>query len=138
MTTTTFALPTAPTTSGRPAEPWYAALDLPASDRAALVARRWVDACCVQAGIEPARRGELRRLGGELAREGALRASAGEALRLDLDLVGPIVRLSVAGPAATPRLGARAVEVLRSAYEWGVERAPGGRRLVWCHVALAA
>jgi hypothetical protein len=120
------------------AAPQYAALELVAGAGTAAAARRWLDARLAAGAVPPARRGELRRLGGEFAREGALRAEAGDPLRLELDLVGPIARLSVTGPARTTRLGSRAVEVLRSASEWGVAHVPGRGRLVWCHVPLAA
>jgi hypothetical protein len=61
----------------------------------------------------------------------------GEPVRVEIDLVGPIARMSARGPSATQRLGARAVDALQTAYEWGVERVQGSSRLVWCHLELA-
>jgi hypothetical protein len=126
------ATPTAPAT-----EPWYAAVDLRADDSAPVVARAWVDACAASAGVAPAHRAEVRRMGTELAREAALRAGEGGTIRLEVDVVGPVVRVSARGPATTQRLGSRAVEALRSAFEWGVERVRGDSRLVWCHLQVA-
>lgn len=119
------------------AEPWYAALDVQAGDRAPALARAWVDACLPRAGVDPGHRAEIRRVGIELAREAALRAADGDTLRVELDVVGPIARVSARGPATTQRLGSRAVDALQSAYEWGVERVIGGGRLVWCHLEIA-
>ncbi|HEY0186665.1 MAG TPA: hypothetical protein VGC67_04185 [Cellulomonas sp.] len=119
-------------------EPWFAALDLTAGGSTAPAAtRRWVDACLAEAEVAPEHRATLRRVGTELAREATLRALPGEQVRVELDLVGPIARMSARGPSATQRLGARAVEALQSAYEWGIERVSGGSRLVWCHLELA-
>jgi hypothetical protein len=118
-------------------EPWFAALDLTADDTAPARARRWVDACLAVAGVAPGDRSAIRRVGTELAREASLRAQPGETVRVELDLVGPIARMSARGPAQTQRLGTRAVEALHAAYEWGIERVQGGSRLVWCHLELA-
>lgn len=118
-------------------EPWYAAVDLRADDSAPVVARAWVDACAASAGVAPAHRAEVRRMGTELAREAAMRAGQGGTIRLEVDVVGPVLRVSARGPATTQRLGSRAVEALRSAFEWGVERVRGDSRLVWCHLQVA-
>jgi hypothetical protein len=123
-------------TLAAPAEPWFAALDLDAGDDAPARARRWVDTCLAVAGVAPAHRPAIRRVGTELAREAVMRADGGP-VRVELDLVGPIARMSARGPATTQRLGARAVDALQSAYEWGVERVQGSSRLVWCHLELA-
>jgi hypothetical protein len=119
------------------AEPWYAAVDLTADADTPVHARDWADACATEAGVAPRHRPALRRVATELAREAALRAEAGDVVRVEIDVVGPVVRLSARGPAATQRLGSRAVEALRAAVEWGVQRASGGTRLVWCHVEVA-
>jgi hypothetical protein len=119
------------------AEPWYAAVDLTADDATPVHARDWVDACATEAGVAPRHRPAVRRVATELAREAALRAEAGDVVRVEIDVVGPVVRLSARGPARTQRLGSRAVEALRAAAEWGVQRASGDTRLVWCHVEVA-
>lgn len=119
-------------------QPHYAALDLVASPDAPVAARRWLDRVLVDGAVAPWRRGELRRVCTELAREGVRCADAGACLRLEADVVGPVARLSVTAPASTLRLGARVVEGLRSAFEWGVEQVPGRGRQLWCHVELAA
>ena len=118
-------------------EPWYAAVDLTADADAPVHARDWADACATEAGVAPQHRPAVRRVATELAREAALRAGAGDVVRVEIDVVGPVVRLSARGPAGTQRLGSRAVEALRAAVEWGVQRASGGTRLVWCHVEVA-
>ncbi|WP_454051778.1 hypothetical protein [Cellulomonas sp. Marseille-Q8402] len=120
-----------------PLEPWYAALDLTADSATPVHARDWADACAARAGVAPQHRPAVRRVATELAREAALRAADGDVVRVEIDVVGPVVRLSARGPAGTQRLGSRAVEALRAAVEWGVQRAAGNTRLVWCHVEVA-
>jgi hypothetical protein len=125
------------TTTPSPPLPWYAAIDLVASQLAPTAARRWLDSC-MSAGSVPARhRQELRDLGCELAREAAAHARVGDPLLLEIDVVGPIARLSVTGPSPAARLGVRTMEMLRSADEWGMDHLPGGGRRIWCHVQIA-
>lgn len=131
--TAALALPAPPAVR----EPWYAAVDLVADDTAPVLARDWVDACATAAGVAPQHRPAVRRVATELAREAALRAGTGDLVRVEIDVVGPVVRLSARGPAGTQRLGSRAVEALRAAVEWGVQQAPGSTRVVWCHVEVA-
>lgn len=117
---------------------WYSSLELSAGDDVPVRTRAWLAECLARAGVRPEHRGTVRRTGTELAREAALRAPAGDAtVLIEIDVVGPIVRLSARGHAGTQRLGARVVEALQAAYEWGVERVTGGRRLVWCHLEVA-
>jgi hypothetical protein len=126
------------TTTPSPQLPWYAAIDLVASQLAPTAARRWLDGC-LSTGPVPARhRREVREVGCEFTREATAHARVGDPLLLEIDIVGPIARLSVTGPARTARLGVRTMEMLRSAFEWGVDHTPGGGRRIWCHVQIAA
>lgn len=118
-------------------QPWYGSFTVPAVETAAALANGWFNACLPRTGVDPAQRSRIRRIGVELTREAARNARAGEPVLVELDVVGPIARVSARGPATTPRLGARAVEALRTAYEWGVERVSGNRRVVWCHLEIA-
>lgn len=121
----------------RDLDPWYGSFTVTTAGSAAALAHRWFTACLPGAGVAPADRSRIRTVGVELAREAARAAHPGDPVLVELDVVGPIARVSARGPATTPRLGARAVESLRSAYEWGVEQVSGGRRVVWCHLEIA-
>lgn len=116
--------------------PWYDAIDVVVGDREHLRVRAWLDDCLVRAGAPAHVRPQLRQVAVELTREAAAHAAPGDPLRVEVDLVGVVARVSVTGPTATHRLGSRAVGALRSAYEWGTSSLAGGRWAVWCHVDL--
>lgn len=123
---------------GRELKPWFASLDLDPCGHVAAQARRWLEACTVRADVVPAHRAALVRVGSELARDAGSYAGRGDLVRLELDLVGPIARVSADGPAGSFRLGARAAEALATGLEWGVEHVHPDRRLVWCHLQVGS
>lgn len=123
---------------GADAEPSFWSIELPADVGAPARARTWVEGCLDEADVPRAQRPALRRVATELAREATMRAHPGDTLRLELDVAGPMARIAAVGPSATQRLGARTVDALQSAFEWGFERASGGARRVWCHLDLQA
>lgn len=132
--------PTTPGTTppgARDLQPWYGSFTTSAAETASAQVHSWFNACLPRAGVDPAQRARIRQVGVELAREAGRDADPGEPVLVELDVVGPIARVSARGPALTQRLGARATEALRPAYEWGIERVAGNRRVVWCHLEIA-